>query len=234
MICAVLVAEAFHKSVHCREQGLGDALLLEQHQSRPALSLCSLNRPWTAAALAISSSSQNAETRVAHVNFTCTFLLVSAMLAGTSASIFQIPLMCILYTEMLRAGLCITRNMKRLPERQTWSEKERQPSRPLRPMDMRNGESLWTNKRHHIPQTTLDRRIQYKRRPFCATAMDLFGDKPLTRCLVSHLPSPSNRTPHGHLRFGAAAQGKYIRGSLAHISVRIISTSSTNTRHKHK
>ena len=39
MICAVLVAEAFHKSVHCREQGLGDALLLEQHQSRPALSM---------------------------------------------------------------------------------------------------------------------------------------------------------------------------------------------------
>merc|ERR1739848_774118 len=49
--------------------------------------------------------------------------------------------------------------MKRLPERQTWSEKERQPSRPLRPMDMRDGESLWTNKRHHIPQTTLARRI---------------------------------------------------------------------------
>ena len=177
---------------------------------------------------------QNAETRFAHVNFTCTFLLVSAMLAGTSASIFQIPLMCILYTEMLKAGLCITRNMKRLPERQTWSEKERQPSRPLRPMDMRNGESLWTNKRHHIPQTTLDRRIQYKRRPFCATAMDLFGDKPSSMCLVSHLPSPSNTMPHGHLRFGAAARGKYIRGALAHISVRIISTSSTNTRHKHK
>ena len=77
-----------------------------------------------------------------HVNFTCTFLLVSAMLAGTSASIFQIPLMCVLYTEMLRAGLCITRNMKRLPERQTRSEKERQPSRPSRPMDMRDGESL--------------------------------------------------------------------------------------------
>ena len=164
------------------------------------------------------------ETRFAHVNFTCTFLLVSAMLAGTSASIFQIPLMCVLYTGMLKAGLCITRNMKRLPERQ--------PSRPLRPMDMRNGESLWTNKRHHIPQTTLGRRIQYKRRPFCATAMDLFGDKPLTRCLVSHLLW--NRMPHGHLRFGAAAQGKYIRGILADIGVRIISTSSTNTRHKHK
>ena len=85
---------------------------------------------------------QNAETRFAHVNFTCTFLLVSAMLAGTSASIFQIPLMCVLYTEMLKAGLCIRRNMKRLPERQTRSEKERQPSRPSRPMDMRDGESL--------------------------------------------------------------------------------------------
>ena len=34
--------------------------------------------------------------------------------------------------------------------------------------------------------------------------------------------------------FDAAARGKYIRGALAHISVRIISTSSTNTRHKHK
>ena len=34
--------------------------------------------------------------------------------------------------------------------------------------------------------------------------------------------------------FDAAARGKYIRGALAHISVRIINTSSTNTRHKHK
>ena len=34
--------------------------------------------------------------------------------------------------------------------------------------------------------------------------------------------------------FDAAAQGKYIRGILAHIGVRIISTSSTNTRHKYK
>ena len=108
----------------------------------PPCPLRHLHRPRTAAALAISSSSQDAETRFAHVNFTCTFLLVSAMLAGTSASIFQIPLMWVLYTGMLKADLCITRNMKRLPERQTRSEKERQPSRPSRPMDMRDGESL--------------------------------------------------------------------------------------------